>query len=473
MGRYIRDIRDKDDEFYNPIYSFIVLAFAVLFFVALFGLMDTSLKSDNINEKNSLYLALQDKETNNTKSLVTAQIIKEMHNGNFDDWLYLGSLVGNNDTIDNNHNSIGFAILNWNETIEYLENPDKAIPENHIWENAIEWYLGAVAIIFIFATNIGYIVGAVTSELSDVYKYPWKERWALPWVVPLVPYILLTQPFVFLYMVLRKGYEAVIAWNKHSEDVQVQSSRSAEEFKSESESIQVSFEEHSDYVKSKKETDKLERRFKKIVKKVVRNIESSKKNFENFHRIILGKEMDDKEFSIRSLKDELSSLGLKIEEVQKGILIATKQKEDIEKAIISVDPEKTDEEFERILNLPLVEAVEMSDDSNVIDIYTKKIFINYKRKRFELGNFLIALNIGHGSKSIKNLTNTTNYDRHHPYSYDFSTLFCFGKTGALISESLENNDILLATTLILQALQTGEGDSTDKIDYWREVEGVK
>ena len=474
MGRYTRDIHDKDNEFYDPIYSFFILAFVVLLLVALFGLMDTGFKSDNMNEKNSLYLALQDKETNSTKALATAQVIKEMYNGEFNDWLYLGSLIGNQSAMDSDHNSIGFAILNWNETIEYLEDPDKAIPENHIWGDAIEWYLWAVVILSIFAVNLGYVIGAATCSLSDIYKYPWKEKWALPWIIPLAPYILLTQPFVLLYMVLRKGCEAVIAWNKHLEDAQVRSSRSAEEFESESETRRVSFEKHSDYVRPEDETSKLERKFEKIIQKVVKKVESSKKNFEDFHRIVLKREMDREESLIESFRNKLSSLGSDIEEAQREILKATKRKEDVEKAIASVDPEKTAEEFEKILNLPLVEAVEMSDDSNVINIYTKKIFIDYNKKRFEIGNFLIGLDVRRGFKSIENLTNTTNYDRHHPYnSYDFSTSFCFGKTDSLISEALESNDILLATTLILQALQTGEGDSTEKIDYWRKVKRVK
>ena len=483
MGRYIRDIYDKEEEFLAPIYFFALVALVALLFIALLGGMDTDLKSEHADEKNDLYLALQGKETNSTKALATAQIVREMNNGNFNDWSYFGSLIGDQGIIDNDHSSVGFAILNWNETVEYLEDPDKAIPENHIWGNAIDWYFWAVGIIFVFAVNLGYIFGAASSELSDVYKYPWKEKWALPWAIPLMPYILLTQPFVLLYMIIREplefGYRAIIAWNDHLESVQVRSTiTSTEEPEPVSEPEprlrSMSFEKHSDYVRSEDETSKLERKFEKIIGEVIKNTEDSKKNFEIFCTNVLKREIKGKESLIIDFKKKLSDLGLEIEKTQRKILNTTKQKEMAEKAIASVDPEKTGEEFEKILSLPLVAAIEIPDESYIINIYTKKIFIDYNGKRFEIGNFLITLNMAYCAKGIRNLTNTTNYDRHHPYnSYDFSTSFCFGKTNSVISEALGSNDILLATTVILQALQTGGGDSTSKIDYWRKVKRVK
>ncbi|MCK4800339.1 hypothetical protein KAS31_05150 [Candidatus Parcubacteria bacterium] len=480
MGRYTRCVIDKDDEFYDAIGGFMICAIAILLLVGLFGALETDLASDHIDEENNLHLALQGKETNDAKALATAQAINDMYHGEFDDWLYLGSLVGSKDTIDNDRNSIGFAILNWNKTIQYLEDPDKAIPENNAWENALRWYLKFVLFIFFLAINLGYVFGAANSQLSDVYKYPWKEKWAIPWAIPLAPYLLLTQPFVLLYMIIREplefGYRAIIAWNDHLESVQVRSTViSVEEAETEPEPEikprKKLFRRHSDYVRSENEIRELEKQFEEIVKGATKNAESSKKNFEIFFKNVLGREMRNMESSIGRSRDKLSELGSNIERIQKELLKETKQKKDIENAIALVDPEETAKEFEKILRLPLVKAIEITNKSNVVNIYTKKIYINYNGKVFEIGNFLISLNIRYYSNEIRNLTNTTHYDRHHPYNgNDFSTSFCFGKTNNMINDSLRENNIFLVTTLILQALQTGGGDSTEEIDYWKRVE---
>ncbi len=491
MGRYTRRVKDREEEFYLPVASLLIVAAILLFLVALFGALETDSNSRHMNEENNLHLALQGKEVNDSKALATVQVIRSMYSGEFNDWLYLGSLMGDqneiNNGIDNDHNAINFAVRNWNETVEYLEDPDKAIPENHIWKNALDWFLKFASVVTLIAVNAGYIIGAFERPYSNLYKYPWKEKWALPWAIPLMPYILLTQPFVLLHMIIREplefGYRAIIAWNDHLESVQVRSTiTSTEEPEPELEPVSepeprlrsISFERHSDYVRSKNETRNLEKQFEEIVSRATENIENSKKNFEIFYKNVLKREMDNKRSSIRSFRDKLSTLGSEIEIIQREILKAAKQEKDIESKIALVDPEKTAEEFEKILNLPLVEAVEISDESNVVNIYTKKVFIDYNGKRFEIGNFLISLNIRYHSKDIKNLTSTTNYTRHHPYnSRDFSTSFCFGKTDAVIYKALSDNNILLATALILQALQTGEGDSTEKIDYWRKVKKVK
>jgi len=485
MGRYTRHVKDREEEFYMPVAALLVVAAILLFLVALFGSLETDSNSRHMNEENNLHLALQGKEVNDTKALATVQVIREMNNGNFNDWLYLGSLMGNpdeiNNGIDNDHNAINFAVRNWNETVEYLEDPDKAIPENHIWKNALDWFSKFACGVILVAINAGYIIGAAERPYSNLYKYPWKDKWALPWVIPLAPYILLTQPFVLLYMITREpiefGYRAIIAWNDHLESVQVRPAiTSVEEPEPEPEPRlrSRSLEKHSEYVRSKNETRKLENQFEEIVSKATENIENSKKNFEIFYKNVLKREIDNKRSSVKSFRNKLSNLGSEIEIIQREILKATKQEKDIESKIALVDPEKTAEEFEKILNLPLVEAVEISDESNVVNIYTKKIYINYGGKMFEIGNFLISLDMAYRAKEIRNLTNTTNYTRHHPYnSSDFSTSFCFGKTDAVIHKALSENNILLATALILQALQTGEGDSTEKIDYWRKVKKVK
>jgi len=480
MGRYTRCVIDKDDEFYDAIGGFMICAIAILLLIGLFGALETDLASDHIDEENNLHLALQGKETNDAKALVTAQAINDMYHGEFDDWLYLGSLVGSQDIIDNDRNSIGFAILNWNKTIQYLEDPDKAIPENNAWENALRWYSRFVLFIFFLTINLGYVFGAANSHLSDIYKYPWKDKWALPWVIPLAPYIILTQPFVLIYMIIREpiefGYRKIIVWNDYLESVQVRPAIiSVEEAETEPEleikPMKKLFRRHSDYVRSEDEIRELEKQFEEIVKGVTKNAESSKKNFETFFKNVLGREMRNIESLIGKSRDRLSELGSEIEIIQREILKETKQKKDIENAIASVDPKKTAKEFEKILGLPLVEAIEITDKSNVVNIYTKKIYINYGGKMFEIGNFLISLNIRYYSKEIRNLTNTTHHDRHHPYNNGgFSTSFCFGKTNNMINDSLRENNIFLVTTLILQALQTGGGDSTEKIDYWKRVE---
>lgn len=481
MGRYTRCVKDREEEFYLPVAALLIVAAIPLFFVALFGALETDSNSRNMNEENNLHLALQGKEVNDSKALATAQVIRSMYGGEFNDWLYLGSLMGDpnkiNNGIDNDHNAINFAVRNWNETVEYLEDPDKAIPENHIWKNALDWFLKFASVVTLIAVNAGYIIGAAERPYSNLYKYPWKEKWALPWVIPLMPYILLTQPFVLLYMIIREpiefGYRSIVAWNDHLESVQVRTTTtSTEEPEPEPEPRlrSSSFEKHSDYVRSEKEIRKLEKQFEEIVRNATENIENSKKNFEIFYKNVLGTEMENKRSLINTFRTKLSTLGLEIETTQKEILKATKQEIDIKNTIASVDSEKTAEEFKNILNLPLVKAVEISDESNLINIYTKKIFIDYNGKRFEIGNFLISLNMRYNSKEIKNLTSTTNYTRHHPYnSCDFSTSFCFGSMDAVIFKALRDNNILLATTLILQALQTGGGDSTEKIDYWRKV----
>ena len=118
MRKYTRDI-DWDDfkSYFGGVFT---LMFYFTFISAMFAFSYTDDESTGLNQEISLYAALQGRNVSDDQAIETARIFNEMYAGRFNNY----SLLASQREDIGKHNSIFWAVANWDEVVVYLEDHD-------------------------------------------------------------------------------------------------------------------------------------------------------------------------------------------------------------------------------------------------------------------------------------------------------------------------------------------------------------
>ena len=458
MGRYTRDM--SWDHFKSNLDAVVFLAFYIVVISSFIVFSEIADESTELDREISLYAALQGKNVNDDRANETARIFNEMYAGKLDDY---SSFVGQKENIAN-HNSIFWAVANWDKTAMYLEYPNKELPENHLWGDMFKWFF---PMIFLFVSVLFSIAYFFKSSKDDFWKYPWTRGWAIPTAIFVLPYIVLTQPFVLIYLLIREPAEYI---NDYLESCRVG-------YKKESQKKVDTFEDgvrrarnQDHYVRSSDDILELKKKYEIMIKEKLGSLESARKNFLELCDKMLQNNVEEIGSQIESIRSGISLYGMRIERSQKDILVL-EQKLEKRRAVLESSLNRYDLEkmFDKILKLPIVKAIEINSSGN-ISIFTGTIFVSYENRISRIGNLEIIIDPLNIVVRIRNHTNTSTVRRNHPYGDPRSDEFCFGDFKSEIDKALRYGDFLLATVMILQALQSGKGGGRgDGIVSWEEV----
>lgn len=395
----------------------------------------------------NLYFALQGREVNDTETMKTAEILRQLYENKFQNWTQFKEI------------DLGIAFEHWGNVLAILEDPKKEITVDiFTWE---EW-LSLLAIIswliIALSLSIAYPVATWRETywrdqrgVNKWWQYPWKKWWAYPLLSVMMPYVVFTQPAVAVYAGFRK-----IKGIDRREVLE-------EYFGGTIPPPRIRAEEKIEQDKAK---------FQSLVTLVNRDKKANKQRWIEISKKELIQEKQEVESEIKLHRTNLSKLGRQIETAQRKLAEAKSKLANLEKTM-EIKEEETEreagEEFDKLLEFSLIKAVEVEDDK--IKVYTDTIYISHRGKKYEIGNFLIQIDArGDGPILIKNLSNTSSYGMHHPYSFNLrKNEVCFGNLSDEIERLLSQRDYLTLVVVILQALQTAEGDASDRVEYWKEV----
>lgn len=202
------------------------------------------------------------------------------------------------------------------------------------------------------------------------------------------------------------------------------------------------------------------------------NLQESFKIFADFKKESELKALDE---NINNLRQRLEKMGTELERMQREYFAEIAKKGKLEK-----EPETVDEdllrEFEKILSLPEVAALEIFEDK--IKIYTGTVRKLHGRKIYILGDYII--NLGHcngrftsANLQIENPVSTHFKNMIHPYVNDKGFFPCLGGATSAIYSLLEQQEIFAAVVNILRILYFYEAPRVNPqypIEEWTCVE---
>lgn len=457
----------------------------------------------------SIYHDLQGDNVNYEKALNTKVIFTQIIEGKFQDWEnlddYISSSSGNQNIV-----SVFSALKNWDRTKNYIENPEKEVPLADSVKGFSDWLYSLVFWVFFLAIPISYANSSYVNRYrksGSWWLYPWKKWWAWPVAPIMLPYLAISQPFVILEIIIEKHREK--KRDAHNAAVLDSLRKSEERFKEmnrEANSKEIVFagddvdcvirilpeaknaydnknyrsaenwlteiDERLDNLRTRLDKfDNREKEYKKILLEVNNKKDESRNKFGRIREIEYANKKETLEGEIFSVKEYLSQLGKQIMQRQRELATKTKELKLTEEIITKGNDRDFLKQFDEILAFPLIKGIEVV--GNEINIFTDTIFIDYKgqdeffKGRYEIGSFRIRFNIsGYPNPDIRNLTNTSIAKDGHPYG-DGSV--CFGNIKQYIYDALKAKNFVLATLLVLQSLQTGEGDSPGNLKYWKKV----
>jgi len=458
MGRYTRDM--SWDHFKSNLSAVVFLAFYIVVISSFLVFSEIADESTELDQEISLYAALQGKNVNDNQAIETARIFNEMYAGKSDDY---SSFASQKENIEK-HNSIFWAVANWDKTAMYLEDSNKELPENHLWGDMFKWFF---PMIFSFVSILFSIAYFFQSSKDDFWKYPWTKGWAIPVVILVLPYIILTQPFVLIYMLIREPAEYI---NGYLESCRVGYKKESQKKISTFENgLQRAKDQHR-CVRNNDDILESKKNYEIMIREKLKSLDNSRKNFFELCDKILQNNIGEMESQIKINRSSISLYGVRIEEQQKNILrleqSLKRKKTVLESSLNRYDLEKM---FDNILKLPIIKAIEINSSGD-ISIFTGTIFVSYGNRISRIGNLEIIIDPLNIEVKIRNHTNTSTVKRNHPYGDPSSDEFCFGDFKSEIDKALRSGDFLFATAMILQALQSGKGGGRgDGIVSWEEV----
>lgn len=172
---------------------------------------------------------------------------------------------------------------------------------------------------------------------------------------------------------------------------------------------------------------------------------------------------------VSSSRSSLSELGQRISSTQKELAESQRQLNEWEETLEQQKDKKKEDcfrDFDQLVNLPHVEAVEITDEQ--LRVYTDIIYIDYGfRRRYEIGIFIIKIGLEYNDVGLENLSSTHPSGLYHPYGDGGG--FCWGALSSPISHAINRKEYFVAVQYILQAIQSAEGDNRSKVTQWKEV----
>jgi hypothetical protein len=175
-----------------------------------------------------------------------------------------------------------------------------------------------------------------------------------------------------------------------------------------------------------------------------------------------GTEVEALEGELRELTVNLRTSGRQMRDLERRLSVAHRRLTEL--ADYQDRPETLARDFDRIVALPGVEDVRVSD--SLLQVFTELIVIEYGFRRYRLGRYRLDLYFD-GRLFIQNLT-----DRYDTYDHPHveSGRPCLGNIQDWVQRLLAQREFAAATELLLQYLRTvNPSDWRKAITFWGEV----
>ncbi|MBU1179923.1 hypothetical protein KJ885_03195 [Patescibacteria group bacterium] len=316
------------------------------------------------------------------------------------------------------------------------------------WMIFLKWFAILSYLCLVLCTTVNFVLVSLDSWQSARYtesllEWPWREWWTYPSILLMSPALLpcmIVEAGIRVFRgTLRQGLTG-----RRPEDGQVS-------------------------VLSEKEIARAKTGAQKKIQAVKKAVEHTKEAWVQNYLANLEQEPQRLEREADDQRQRLSSLGGQISGTQKALAQAQKKLADWKKNEDKIRAKARVEhlkDFERLQKLAHVEAIEM--DGDMLCVYTDTIYIAVGRKKYEIGNFKIEINIRQGCwRSLENLCTTHPRGAYHPYGANGS--FCFGSLSGPLHMALQEREFAAGVQFILQALQSADGDNPEKVREWKAV----
>lgn len=452
--------RRMDFEHFIDHYVLSGLAIGIVI-VILLSLLLLATWVENRNTKiveSNLYLALKKEKVEDEAAIKIADFISKLYHGQSLDF---EELKKSKETLTEKNQYFNVAI-------EHLDNVElilggtpgdvKIEMKDPFWSwkyfliglGLISWLIIAISM------SISYFVESFSCR-DGVLTYPWGEIWSYPLILVMFPYLVISQPILLICY----GIEKLKGENE-------------EQIREEMANVRIRTGELPTISRFvlQEHIDKQRRELKSKIRLVKAAVGVHRQNWIKFYKQHLVERKEQIESEIEHYRHELSDLGQDIEDVQRSLAESQPILRDLEKSIQDNNTKGEREfalEFNKFRKIPHIEAVEIANEE--IRIYTDTIYISYEDKKYEIGDFLIRFGTEkNGFIKVKNLCNTSTLDKDHPYSYNTrDQSFCFGDLSGYVATLLKQKDYFSLIIVILQALQSNEGDNPEIVKRWKEV----
>ncbi len=417
----------------------IVLAIVGLFFSAI--IYDSIVRDSAKSEKN-LYIAIQGEATDDGSDIQeAAEIIKSMV-------LKEDELLSEHLTNLQKLSSLYYLDLFLKKNIEIIglvqdkEQDLAASVEVPKWRTFWKWWGILSYLCLVVATTMNFVIKTFSSHESTL-EWPWKSIWSYPVILVMSPVLLPVMIGESICRVFCGSLRVAFIGSN------VQSARQS----------------RLSALKEKK-TKAVER-----IKNVNSGIEATKEAWLE-HYINLDSRIKELRSQIQSNRGHLSSLGQQITSTQQSL---AKSQSELTRRERNFETDKQKavsdclDDFDKLRNLPHVATVYIT--GNMLYIYTDTIYIDYELQRYEIGMFLIKINMESRSfSSLDNLCSTHRRGLDHPYG---DGDFCWGTLSDSIKQALCEEEYVAVVHYMLQAFQSARGDAPWKVKEWKRVKKEK
>lgn len=439
--------------------GFVVGAVCILLGLV-FGALFFDIRQSGLKKENMLYLAIQGKEVENSTVKEAAELIMSMVTKRDKDSLIEHLLVVEKlEELGGTNNFYLKLIFNKKGKIISLAQgkikPSELLVKTTEWRVFWSWWSILSILILILACTIN-LCWETFDDGESLFLWPWNKWWVYPSIlllslvlIPAMAIEIAVRVIVFIIKKIVKFFNQAVDF----------SFRNRSKTKAERQKVR----------KLSLELEEKKQVAFKMIEEIKKGSSAAKTKWSKIYLYDVEKRTWKLRERVDQLRLYLSELGQKIGSVQKDLAESQRQLSEWEKTLEQQKNKKQEDcfrDFDQLLSLPHVEAIEITDEQ--LRIYTDVIHIDYGfRKRYEIGIFVIKIELDYDNVSLENLSSTHPNGYYHPYVV--GNIFCWGALSGPISQALHRKEYFVAVQYILQAMQSAEGDNRSKVTEWKGV----
>ena|GEM_PF-3989516 len=316
------------------------------------------------------------------------------------------------------------------------------------WASLAYWLISADPLDF-----SGY--RKVNPERQASVTYPWATPLAIIFLPLYLPFILITQPLLFVYRLIRGIIFLLIAVVKRI--LPKPKPRSVQQVKA--------------VASSKRRKNPPPKKELVLVEQAKNDLKKSKQEFVKFFRSGIKGLVSRSEESLVNLERESSRLSEKLEQVDRNIAFRENEVENLRSLAnrkISSSDDVIASELDRILAIPGVVALSVKD--KVFTIFTEPIKVEHSEEIFLLGRFILRFDMESANITVKNIDPENGPgNEQHPFAPNQNGNFCFGTIDEALTEFSRNMDFFALASAAMTAVRSVSGASRSKIMEWRRL----
>lgn len=180
---------------------------------------------------------------------------------------------------------------------------------------------------------------------------------------------------------------------------------------------------------------------------------------------------------IRKLQEQITLAQNDFEDAKRHFVEATRNlniyNKDLLKVLDIPSEERYLEEYEKLQAHPDIESIQI--DSQLLNVYTRHIFMKYKEFYYDIGKFEIAINLATFNVKYKNLTRSvsTAIGAHmqHPHVYQNGHQ-CQGTAAAAFGELIANHEYGALIDFAISFLKQANVSSDRYMNGWPKVDEI-